>query len=56
MVIVCKDAFTQDELFNEHFEKFLFPLSDFQKYAIIIKSFCETINRTLVFFLSSKRT
>jgi len=34
MVIVCKDAFTQDELFNEHFEKFPFPLSDFQKYAI----------------------
>ena len=34
MVIVCNDTFTQDELFNEHFEKFPFPLSDFQKYAI----------------------
>ena len=34
MVIVCKDTFTQDELFQEHFDKFPFPLSDFQKYAI----------------------
>ena len=34
MVIICKDTFKQDELFQEHFEKFPFPLSDFQKYAI----------------------
>lgn len=34
MVIICKDTFPQDELFKEHFETFLFPLSDFQKYAI----------------------
>ena len=34
MVIVCKDTFQQDEVFQEHFDKFPFPLSDFQKYAI----------------------
>jgi len=34
MVIVCKDVFSQDGLFQEHFQKFPFPLSDFQKYAI----------------------
>ena len=34
MVILCKDTFTQNELFQEHFDKFPFPLSDFQKYAI----------------------
>ena len=34
MVIICKDEFTQNELFQEHFDKFPFPLSDFQKYAI----------------------
>jgi superfamily II RNA helicase len=34
MVIICKDTFKQDEVFQEHFEKFPFPLSDFQKYAI----------------------
>lgn len=34
MVIVCKDVFSQDVLFQEHFQKFPFPLSDFQKYAI----------------------
>ena len=34
MVIICKDEFIQDELFQEHFDKFPFPLSDFQKCAI----------------------
>jgi len=34
MVIICKDEFAQNELFQEHFNKFPFPLSDFQKYAI----------------------
>ena len=34
MVIICKDTFPRDELFQEHFETFPFPLSDFQKYAI----------------------
>jgi superfamily II RNA helicase len=34
MVVICKDEFTQNEMFSEHFEKFPFPLSDFQKYAI----------------------
>ena len=34
MVIICKDKFPHDELFQEHFETFPFPLSDFQKYAI----------------------
>jgi len=34
MVIICKDEFTNDEQYIEHFQKFPFPLSDFQKYAI----------------------
>jgi superfamily II RNA helicase len=34
MVVICKDTFSQDALFQEHFETFPFPLSDFQKYAI----------------------
>jgi len=34
MVIICKDKFPHDELFQEHFDTFPFPLSDFQKYAI----------------------
>ena len=32
MVVICKDTFSQDALFQEHFETFPFPLSDFQKY------------------------
>jgi superfamily II RNA helicase len=34
MVIICKESFPHDEKFKEHFERFPFPLSDFQKYAI----------------------
>ena len=34
MVIICKDTFSQDEKFQEHFDTFPFPLSDFQKYAL----------------------
>ena len=34
MVIICKDSFTQDDLYKSHFDTFPFPLSDFQKYAI----------------------
>jgi len=34
MVVICKDTFPNDALFQEHFETFSFPLSDFQKYAI----------------------
>jgi len=34
MVIICKDKFSQDETFQEHFDTFPFPLSDFQKYAL----------------------
>jgi superfamily II RNA helicase len=34
MVIICKDKFSQDETFQEHFDNFPFPLSDFQKYAL----------------------
>ena len=34
MVIICKDIFSQNDLYKEYFEKFPFPLSDFQKYAI----------------------
>jgi len=34
MVILCKDNFINDEQYIEHFQKFPFPLSDFQKYAI----------------------
>lgn len=33
MVIVCKDKYDNDDM-NHHFEKYPFPLSDFQKYAI----------------------
>ena len=34
MVILCKDDFINDDNYIEHFQKFPFPLSDFQKYAI----------------------
>ena len=34
MVIICKDTFSQNELYQEHFDKFPFELSDFQKYSI----------------------
>jgi len=34
MVIICKDSFSYGDKFKEHFERFPFPLSDFQKYAI----------------------
>lgn len=34
MVILCKDTFTKNELYQEHFDKFPFELSDFQKYSI----------------------
>jgi len=34
MVIICKEQFTQNEDFSEHFDKYPFPLSDFQKYAL----------------------
>ena len=34
MVILCKDTFTQNELYKNHFDKFPFELSDFQKYSI----------------------
>lgn len=34
MVIICKDTFSQDTVFQPYFQKFPFPLSDFQKYAI----------------------
>ena len=34
MVIICKDKFTENELYKCHFEKFPFELSDFQKYAL----------------------
>jgi len=34
MVIICKDTFSQNDLYKEYFDKFPFPLSDFQKYAI----------------------
>ena len=34
MVVICKEEFSQNEMFLEHFEKYPFPLSDFQKYAI----------------------
>ena len=34
MVVICKEKFPNDEMFQEHFGTFPFPLSDFQKYAI----------------------
>src|SRR6056300_773447 len=34
MVIICKDTFPSNDQFKEHFQKFPFELSDFQKYAI----------------------
>ena len=34
MVIICKDKFSQNEIYQEHFDKFPFELSDFQKYSI----------------------
>lgn len=34
MVIICKDTFPSNDKFKEHFQKFPFELSDFQKYAI----------------------
>ena len=36
MVIICNETFDidQESIYNEHFEKFPYPLSNFQKYAI----------------------
>ena len=34
MVLICNNTFSQNEYFKEHFQKFPFELSDFQKYAI----------------------
>ena len=34
MVLICNNTFSQNEDFKEHFQKFPFELSDFQKYAI----------------------
>lgn len=34
MVVICDKPYPQESSFQEHFEKFTFPLSDFQKYAI----------------------
>ena len=36
MVVICERAYENidNDSMNEHFEKFPFPLSDFQKYAI----------------------
>ena len=34
MVVICKDTFSQNELYQDHFNKFPFELSDFQKYSI----------------------
>ena len=34
MGVICKEKFPNDEMFQEHFGTFPFPLSDFQKYAI----------------------
>lgn len=34
MVKICKDPYSQDSQYNSYFQKYKFPLSDFQKYAI----------------------
>ena len=34
MVVICDKPYPQESTFQEYFEKFTFPLSDFQKYAI----------------------
>ncbi len=34
MVVICKEAFSQNEVYNDYFDKFPFELSDFQKYSI----------------------
>ena len=34
MVIICKDDFAQNDMYKEHFNKFPFELSDFQKYSL----------------------
>ena len=34
MVIICKDKFSENDTYNNHFQEFPFELSDFQKYAI----------------------
>ena len=34
MVYLCTHPYPKDTLYNEHFNKYPFPLSDFQKYAI----------------------
>ena len=34
MVYLCTQPYPQETIYNEHFNKYPFPLSDFQKYAI----------------------
>ena len=34
MVKICNDSYPQDSQYNSYFQKYKFPLSDFQKYAI----------------------
>ena len=34
MVYLCTQPYPEDTPYNEHFNKYPFPLSDFQKYAI----------------------
>jgi len=34
MVVICDKAYTNNEQYQVHFDRFDFPLSDFQKYAI----------------------
>ena len=34
MVYLCTQSYPEETIYNEHFNKYPFPLSDFQKYAI----------------------
>src|SRR6056300_871969 len=34
MVVICNTPYPEESSFQEHFDTFSFPLSDFQKYAI----------------------
>tara|TARA_B100001059_G_C17815673_1_gene575059 strand:+ start:105 stop:2594 length:2490 start_codon:yes stop_codon:yes gene_type:complete len=34
MVIICKDTFAENDIYNQHFNKYPFELSDFQKYSL----------------------
>ena len=34
MVKICKELYPKDSVYNNYFQKYNFPLSDFQKYAI----------------------